>query len=315
MKAVLSESMLDLAVPDDHRVPKVLDYLMHEHKKVEDTSLVNKYSYEMMESVVRADDLVMSWFWNVDTQRFVNQTDIQPVPFKITELPFDTMVFEFARAPDGDTANVAYGCLIVRTHCTLRLLPVAYAKWDKFRKPYWGYLPEGYKMDQDVADNFPNVLTIDPEAKELSVNFDSEGKELAVKVIEYTENAYPKEISHMAKSIVANTLHYLYKLLVLLECNNAPFETVKPSALKQRINRQRKNAPEIKPYRILKLSSKERGESRQMGDGESISVRTHLRRGHIRNQKTARGHIRRWIKPCIVNAHKADQIINETVIT
>ena len=83
MKAVLSESMLDLAVPDDHRVPKVLDYLMHEHKKVEDTSLVNKYSYEMMESVVRADDLVMSWFWNVDTQRFVNQTDIQPVPFKI----------------------------------------------------------------------------------------------------------------------------------------------------------------------------------------------------------------------------------------
>lgn len=305
LKAV---SPIDL--PKKMKIPKAFDKLMAEHAK---SSYVDTPSYKMAEVFRTAGDMVMSWFWSDDVQKFIVGTDVDIVPFEVKELPFENMFFEFER---GDCTHLPMGCFITAAGDHMLLQPVVFAKWSPMRSPYWGYICESYMLSQKDISRLPEWLQIDYDNKALSINYTDQDDELGVHVLEWKGNGQlPDFESGLAKHCVATTLHFLTKLLVLLECNNAPVELVEPSALKKRMARSSRK-PIPRSYRILKLTSEERRQSMDMSrQGSSISVRTHLRRGHIRNVKTARGHVRRWIKPCIVNADKADQIIKETVFT
>lgn len=306
-------------LPDKMKIPKAYDELMAEHAKAD---YVSSHSYRMAEVFRLAGDMVMSWYWSQPVQRFVHETDVEIENINLRQLPFEQMFFEFERGP---YSSIQYGCFITvsakRDEPQLFFQPVAFGKWYYDEKPYWSYIAEGYTITQRDADCLTKWFKINYETKSLEVNFTEQDDEKGLHVFgmrhqgQWAGMPIDEKMSNLAKNIGTNALHFLLKLMILMECSNAPVEMVNPSALKMRMAKKARK-PEPRPYRILKLSSSEHTHAANMGaTGLGGTVRTHLRRGHIRNIKTARGHIRRWIKPCIVNAAKGDKIINETVVT
>ena len=100
--------------------------------------------------------------------------------------------------------------------------------------------------------------------------------------------------------------------LAVLTCNNAPVRTIDPPAKLNKKRIKHGKAP-IPAYRTLHVSDHRVGGSR--GTGTHGSPRTHWRRGHIRNQPTAKGIIRKWIRPMIINAGGETPHYPETVLT
>ena len=298
-------------LPEKMKIPKAYETLMAEHAKA---SYTETPSWSMAEVFRINNDMVMSWYWSKHVQKFVNETDIDIKPIVVDELPFDQMFFEFERSGDF----LPFGCFITKgPKDTNKLMfqPVVFAKWHSTVKPYWAYIAEGYEVRQPDLDALPSWLEIDYETKSLSVNYTDQDEDMGIHVYEWlSAGEIPQEMSQLSKHVMATVMHFLAKLLALLECSNTPVEVVKPSPLKVQMARKARK-PTPRPYRILKLSASETREAFMMERAKGGSVRTHLRRGHIRNVRTARGHVRRWIKPCIVNAHKSDEIIKETVVT
>lgn len=301
-------------LPDKMKIPKAYDELMAEHAKA---SYVDNPSYKMAEIFRLAGDMVMSWYWSYPVQEFIHETEVKFENINLAQLPFEQMFFEFERGP---FSAIQYGCFITVSAKTdspeLIFQPVAFGKWDFTRKPYWSYIAEGYSIAQKDADCLSDWFKINYDTKALEINFTANDYEEGFHYFGMdVDTLIDTRMGNLAKNIGTNALHFLLKLMMLMECSNAPTEMVTPSKLKKQIAKKARK-PEPRPYRILKLSSGEHSQAASMGaTGLGGTVRTHLRRGHIRNIKTARGHIRRWIKPCIVNADKADKIINETVVT
>jgi hypothetical protein len=94
-------------------------------------------------------------------------------------------------------------------------------------------------------------------------------------------------------------------LLSIFSCDNAPTTVKLPSKLSNQ--RRKKNKKSLIPsYRTLHISSHTvRSSESNPAKSERIGVRAHWRRGHIRNQPTAKGIIRKWIKPMIVSGKTA----------
>jgi len=101
----------------------------------------------------------------------------------------------------------------------------------------------------------------------------------------------------------ADEMRVALGLLGILNCDNAPVEKIPaPAKLnKKRVSRGRVAIP---AYRTLHISDHTtRGnKSGVCGTG---TKRAHWRRGHIRNQPTARGYVKKWIKPTIVGGSTA----------
>lgn len=97
-------------------------------------------------------------------------------------------------------------------------------------------------------------------------------------------------------------VHIALGLLAMLRCDNVPVKVVKASALKQKRRKQQKKT-RIPDYRVLHLSDHTlRGYAGgKPAHGEKSP---HWRRGHIRNQHTAMGPVRKWIAPQIIRADK-----------
>jgi hypothetical protein len=112
---------------------------------------------------------------------------------------------------------------------------------------------------------------------------------------------------------LADEIKVMYGLFAILSCSNAPEVAVEPSA---KLNKKRVKSGKlaIPTYRTLHISD-HRTTGNAGGTGSHTPKRTHWRRGHIRNQKTAKGHIRKWIKPTIINADKGEAPKPDTVLT
>lgn len=106
-------------------------------------------------------------------------------------------------------------------------------------------------------------------------------------------------------------LFFLAQTLNVITCSNAPIEKIKaPKHLNKK--RARKGKQLIPEYRTLKITPSESDVIRG-GGGSSGTRATHWRRGHIRNQPTAKGIVRKWIKPTIVGGGFAKK--REIVLT
>jgi hypothetical protein len=102
---------------------------------------------------------------------------------------------------------------------------------------------------------------------------------------------------------LSDELRVALGFLQIINCKNAPIEVVPPS---EKLNKKRaKQGRVLTPtYRTLKVSG--HVTTGRTGTGSSGPKKTHWRRGHIRNQPTAKGIIKKWIKPMIIGAGKAD---------
>lgn len=90
---------------------------------------------------------------------------------------------------------------------------------------------------------------------------------------------------------------FLSSLARILECENVGTTYVKPGFTEKRKGRKRGAPQSYITLNLPNLSASVVG-----GADTGRTVRPHWRRGHIRNVKTRDGHIRRWIKPTLVNA-------------
>ena len=103
---------------------------------------------------------------------------------------------------------------------------------------------------------------------------------------------------------LSDELRIALGFLQIINCKNAPIEVVPPS---EKLNKKRaKQGRVLTPtYRTLKVSG--HVTTGRTSTGSSGPKKTHWRRGHIRNQPTAKGIIKKWIKPMIIGAGKADK--------
>ena len=98
-------------------------------------------------------------------------------------------------------------------------------------------------------------------------------------------------------------IHVTLGLLGILTCDNVPVIERAPSRLKQQRRKKQKKRP-LPTYRTLHISDHLTLPGKGHGGGGAGEVAPHWRRGHIRNQPTAKGPIKKWIAPQIIRADK-----------
>ena len=111
---------------------------------------------------------------------------------------------------------------------------------------------------------------------------------------------------------LGDDLKIVIGLLAILNCSNAPTTTIPAPKFLNR-KRKKKGKVLIPEYRTLHVSAPAATTSRVSLSSTAGPRATHWRRGHIRNQPTAKGPIRKWIKPCIIGAGTATP--KEVVVT
>ena len=122
----------------------------------------------------------------------------------------------------------------------------------------------------------------------------------------------PEQIEPLSKDL-ADEIRVTLGLLAILSCSNTPVKEVEPPAKLNKKRVKSGKAP-IPTYRTIHISDHVSRGGRE-AIGSHASPRAHWRRGHIRNQKTAKGYIRKWIKPTIVNPDAGAPTKPEVVLT
>lgn len=147
------------------------------------------------------------------------------------------------------------------------------------------------------------MLTVPPSATNTQV---AEDRPTPVCALMCARTLWPemlagRDITEGLRDLIEE-VHIALGLLAMLRCDNVPTRTIQASPLKQRRRKQQKKA-RIPEYRVLHLSDHTlRGYTG--GKGAHGEKRPHWRRGHIRNQRTAMGTVRKWIAPQIIRADK-----------
>ncbi|PNV83386.1 MAG: hypothetical protein C0610_17150, partial [Desulfobacteraceae bacterium] len=133
----------------------------------------------------------------------------------------------------------------------------------------------------------------------------------ALPMFEDTVSDMDSETAEIIMKDMADELRVAFGMLGILSCSNAPIEKVAPPA---KLNKKREKAGKapIPTYRTLHVTD-HTSRSNGSSGGSHSSPRTHWRRGHIRNQPTAKGVIRKWIKPTIIGGGDAPK--PEVVLT
>jgi hypothetical protein len=127
-----------------------------------------------------------------------------------------------------------------------------------------------------------------------------------------------KNIEQLKEAVrdIAQEIKMALSFLAILSCNNVETDVIAPPAKlnKARVKRGKTPIPE---YRTLHLSSHTKRECATNAQHEGrASPIPHWRRGHIRNQPTAKGSYRRWMPPTVVNPDgKGTPNKPETVVT
>lgn len=100
---------------------------------------------------------------------------------------------------------------------------------------------------------------------------------------------------------LCDEIRMAFGLLGILSCSNVPTKEIEaPEKLNKK--RARSGKPRIPAYRTLHISDHHEALVTRTSSGGHASPRAHWRRGHIRNQRTAKGIIRKWIRPTVVGA-------------
>jgi hypothetical protein len=129
------------------------------------------------------------------------------------------------------------------------------------------------------------------------------GKFVNIRELTYNLEKQGKSTDGAFESARRMAGHYVITLVVLLATKNASKTTEK---IKKHGPKSRKRPREydyITTIKIGKITETQRGD----GDGQS-SVRPHLRRGHIRNQRVGKGlsEVKPiFIQPCFINADES----------
>jgi len=259
------------------------------------------------------------WVLSSDAFEFVWQTDIHSADFEDVKLPYQVMIveyrFDYARL-GYDTATIGEG----RSQSPERFFVLIENEDGEGIS-----LVSGFKLDPDIALDdillpelrwvmspvainikYKFIERLNEWLKPVSGGFDVDMDEKYISLIPALPifamigfQDFPVDKRKEMLTDLFDEVRIALSLLAILSCNNAPVTEI---AAPEKLNKKRMKAGKsrIPLYRTLHITSHE---SRQRhGDGTHASPRTHWRRGHIRNQPTAKGIVRKWIRPTIINA-------------
>lgn len=255
------------------------------------------------------------------------QTDLSEIDLEGQRLPFPVMAIEYnfdyeflkvSKEKMDSINDPAFSriILLVEISDTQFALMSAYRLHNVPERVdiEWAMGAASMVFDYEMLENMDNWYKVDKETNSLSLAMGGPGEPkvtASLPMFEETVNNLPDhEAEHLVKDM-ADEMRMAFGMLGILSCDNAPIEKIAPPA---KLNKKRVKSGKspIPTYRTLHVTDHTR---RGTGGatGTHASPRAHWRRGHIRNQPTAKGVIRKWIKPTIIGG--ADAPKPEVVIT
>lgn len=269
------------------------------------------------------------WVLSTSALQFIWNTDIAKTDLTDMRMPFPTMIVEYL---------FDYGALGYDTNKIAPERDLAAERFFIFHENNDTeedsiFMLAGFRLQADKDYNIPVRWVFSPVAltmtyqslyqlndwvKQVEGGFDVILDPAICKVVPslpvYREakNDMSAEDLRAATADLFDEFKIMINLLAVLSCDNAPVVEI-PAPTKLNQKRGRAGKIRLPSYRTLHISNHESQPHR--GTGTHASPRTHWRRGHIRNQPTAKGTIRRWIKPQIINAGAAVPAKPEVVLT
>ena len=283
-----------------------LDSLLYDHRKVSKKEKSDHLTWQIMQSVADNPDHCMAYAFTEEAAAFIENTDISELEEEIdSDLTAALILLEQLPHPITLIHDIGRetACLYMAVGDERMLIILLH--WIDGRQEIetgWHYAGITCLLSRDA-----------PEGGHLSLAA-SDGSDIREWGDRMEDGAH---LMAIYQEQYVTSLRFMARFQAILDCSNAPVVDVPPSPTRRAVARSRGTVPP-RTYRTLKLTNLENRSARQIGlgsDHDGRTVCTHLRRGHIRNVKTAKGHVKRWIKPCIVNANKGDELINETVLT
>lgn len=270
------------------------------------------------------------WSINQDAFPLVWNTDISSLDFENSRLPYPTMCIEYefdyqflgvTKEKIDKLADAAVRRVIMLTEVDEDCFALisAYQPEDtsmmENMKVSWMFSPLAMMFSYSSFDDMEKWMKVTPE--ELSIQF-STRKALEPWVVpaapmfqEAFENMTEAQLQGLMTDM-ADEIRVAFGLLGILSCNNAPIREILPPAQLNKKRNKRGKSP-LPTYRTLHISDHVNRPKTSDSHNGHASPRTHWRRGHIRNQPTAKGYIRKWIKPTIVGTGDAPK--PEVVLT
>lgn len=256
------------------------------------------------------------WVLPPKALNFVLQTELTEDAVAGMHLPFDKMIVEIQHAADPvdaarnpiilflaeDASGSAMWCHMMvganrefTTACYDVVIPYyAVDRVSEWVRPhtstYPGIAAFPYAANSMVMQSAADGYVLNSKAPPCMLVYPSPGNDLSV------------DLAAGMVEVLAHAIPTVLQLMAILRCDNAPV-AVTQAPPKVNKKRAKKGRILIPAYRTLHITD-HTTRSSEGGTCSGSAKRTHWRRGHIRNQPTAKGIIRKWIRPCIIGAGK-----------
>lgn len=273
--------------------------------------------FEIIESSVcwHLDRNVMKMLWNTDLNAEILKN--ARLPFQVMSVEYDFVNEDLGLDPVREDMSPCIQRMIalVEDIDTSEFIMNTFFKDEK--RNQWGMTPYSVRISYDSLKDIDSWFYIDknrrmhgelflqpiiPSIKWIDfvdiVDINVDG--LSKKEIE------DKVVKHLwDKAPVLDDLRTVLSLLQVLNCQNAPTDTVLASP-KLNKKRAKRGKPPLRDYRVLRLSKQEIHTASRMGH-TGRTMPTHIRRGHIHRFRLKNGDYRtKWLPPIIVNPGKTE---------
>lgn len=312
-----------------HYVPKMIEDWRRLYNRVEGRRRTSSGDEIMKSAELIIEALEMGVCWTISKTAFplVWNTDITSLDFENQRLPFPTMCIEYdfdyehvgvSKERLKTIADPAYKRIIILTEISETQFALISCYQPAYKPDIdidWSISPVTIVFEYKQFDHMEKWLNVNNEQLRMAFNTldgDSPMITCSAPMFQETFDKFTDEELQGIMTDLADEIRMSFGLLGILSCNNAPVKEILPPAKLNKKRVSRGKAP-LPTYRTLHVSDHTVRGGKTSSDGTHASPKTHWRRGHIRNQPTAKGYIRKWIKPTIVGSGVAPK--PEVVLT
>lgn len=254
--------------------------------------------------------------WQTDLATIDLENQRLPFPVMAIEYNFDYVWLQIPKAKMDKIQDLAYKRIII----LVEISETQFALMSAYRPtlPVDGLTMEWATSPVSLVFDYAHLNRMDEwyvtDGEEIKIAIGGEGQPRITASLPMYDEIMDEMVGEQVEILMkdmADEMRMAFGMLGILSCSNAPIEKIAPPAKLNKKRVKSGKAP-IPTYRTLHISdhtSRGTGGSK----GSHASPKAHWRRGHIRNQPTAKGIIRKWIKPTIIGG--ADAPKPEVVLT
>jgi len=286
-----------------------------------DIDVSSTYLVELIEDAVcwTVSPTAFPLVWNTDVTTLDFENQRLPFPIMCIEYNFDYSVLGFSEERIDALQDPAFQRMLI----LFEISETEFAMMSCYKPRHnlkevginWSISPIALVFNYSHITNLQDWFRPNGETIEFEFNMPNGKSPRMVPALPMFNDSFDKftekEINGLMRDM-ADEINVSFGLLGILSCGNAPVREILPPA---QLNKKRvKNGKHPLPtYRTLHISDHSGRAKNSDSHGGHASPKTHWRRGHIRNQPTAKGYIKKWIRPTIVGSGVAPK--PEVVLT